>query len=352
MKKIYLSVYDRDLNFQGIIDCFTSLRWRRKYFETGEFELTLSPTENNLKYLKEDNILVRSDLTEEDEVGIIETIKKKDDKGKVTITVYGSFLLSLLKRRIIKNRINFSGTYIEGFRALLNGMRSFSKLDLTESDIESDHIDFQCTYKNVYTQHVKLSKASNVAGKIVADLKNKRFKYINYIGKDRTCDQTVNTRYEFSENNSNIDSAEHTHSTKNVINDILVGGAGEDDNRVLRNISTVNSNTHDFDIRESFLDAKNQSNKDITTAQYNAILDDLGKAALVGPTESFEATVNPLHYRTRWNLGDIVYTKKESWNLDDKKRITEVEEVFEKGKYDVIPVYGTPVAETYDKSSD
>ena len=39
MKAIFLNVYDRDLNFLGVIDSYSSLRWRRKYFEAGEFEL-------------------------------------------------------------------------------------------------------------------------------------------------------------------------------------------------------------------------------------------------------------------------------------------------------------------------
>ena len=94
METISLNVYDRDLKFLGVIDSYGSLRWRRKYFETGEFELSLNLTPNNLRLLNYDNIIVRSDLTENDEVGIIESWKFNDDGDKVTISVYGSFLLS------------------------------------------------------------------------------------------------------------------------------------------------------------------------------------------------------------------------------------------------------------------
>ena len=73
-KVIFLNVYDRDLNFLGVIDSYSSLRWRRKYFETGEFELSMNKTANNLRLLDKDNIIVRSDLTEEDEAGIIEEV--------------------------------------------------------------------------------------------------------------------------------------------------------------------------------------------------------------------------------------------------------------------------------------
>lgn len=347
MKAIFLNVYDRDLNFLGVIDSYSSLRWRRKYFEAGEFELNINPTANNYRLLNADNIIVRSDLTENDEFGIIDSWKFKEDKDKLTITVYGRFGLFLLNRRIIKSRINYRGTYIGGFRKLLNTMRPFSKLDITSSDIVSGNVDFQCTYKNVYIYHEKLSRASNIGGKIVLDLENKRYKYVNYVGKDRTEDQKVNTRYEFSEDKSNLDTTEHTYSRKNMITDVLVGGAGEDTNRIMRTVTNVTADTHDFDIREAFVDAKNESNKDLSTTEYNAILDDLAKAKLAAPTQTFEATVNATDYRKYWDLGDIVNIKKESWSMVMKQRITEVEEVIEKGKHDVIPTYGNPIAETF-----
>lgn len=348
MKTISLNVYDRDLNFLGVIDSYSSLRWRRKYFETGEFELNLNPTSNNYKLLNYDNILIRSDLSENEEFGIIEDWKFVDDGKKVSITVYGRFGLSLLERRIIKNRINFSGSYINGFKKLLSTMRPFSLLDVVDSDILSDNVDYQCTYKNVYTFHEKLSRASGIGGKIIADLKNKRYKYINYIGLDRTEEQKNNTRYEFSEDKSNLDKTEYTYSRKNLINDVLVGGVGEDTNRILRNVTKIDLNTHDFDIREAFVDAKSESNTDLSINQYNAILDAIGHQNLAEPIESFEATVNALDYRKRWNLGDIVNIKKESWNQSKRQRITEVEEIIERGKHDVIPVYGTPIAEKFN----
>ena len=312
MKAIFLNVYDRDLNFLGVIDSYSSLRWRRKYFEAGEFELNINPTANNYRLLNADNIIVRSDLTENDEFGIIDSWKFKEDKEKLTITVYGRFGLFLLNRRIIKSRINYRGTYIGGFRKLLNTMRPFSKLDITSSDIVSGNVDFQCTYKNVYTYHEKLSRASNIGGKIVLDLENKRYKYVNYVGKDRTEDQKVNTRYEFSEDKSNLDTTEHTYSRKNMITDVLVGGTGEDTNRIMRTVTNVTADTHDFDIREAFVDAKNESNKDLSTTEYNAILDNLGQEKITVPTENFEATVHATHYRKYWDLGDIVNIKKET----------------------------------------
>lgn len=62
-----------------------------------------------------------------------------------------------------------------------------------------------------------------------------------------------------------------------MITDVLVGGTGEDSARILRTVTKVTTDTHDFDIREAFVDAKSQSNKDLSTTEYNAILDNLGQ---------------------------------------------------------------------------
>lgn len=353
MPKVSLTIYDRDLNELGVIDNYSSLRWRDKYFEAGEIELHINNSNNNRKLLAKDNIIVRSDLPEGENFGIIETWKFNDDGQKVSIVVYGSFGLSLLERRIIKTKINYSGDFIGGFRKLLNSMRPFKKLDIVDSDIKSDKIEYQCTYKNVYDFHKKLSKASNIGGKIVADLKNKRFKYVNFEGKDRTETQKVNTRYEFSESESNIATSDYSYSSISEINDVLVGGTGEGEDRVLRTITKVNEETHDFDIKEVFIDAKNESKDNLTDDEYNAILDNLGTQKLTVPTESYEFKVkNTADYRVKWNLGDIVNIKKESWGIDERKRIIEVEEVFERGKYEVLPTFGTPINEKFENEKD
>ena len=122
-----------------------------------------------------------------------------------------------------------------------------------------------------------------------------------------------------------------------MITDVLVGGAGEDSARILRTVTKITTDTHDFDIREAFVDAKSQSN--------------LGQEKITDPTENFEATVHSTHYRKYWDLGDIVNIKKETWKISQKQRITEVEEVIEKGKHNVTPVYGTPIAETFENEN-
>lgn len=89
-----LYIYNRSLDLIGLIDVFDSLRWRRRYFQPGEFELHLKYSAENIKLLEEDNIIARRDACE---AGIIEGISI----DKVDLTVKGRFLSSLTERRII-----------------------------------------------------------------------------------------------------------------------------------------------------------------------------------------------------------------------------------------------------------
>lgn len=340
-------VYTKDIEFLGIIDFFSSLRWRRKYYEAGEFELHIPINDGTKKLLQKDNLIIREDAIE---VGIIESIKISDDGDDVEAVIIGRFLSSILDRRIVKKRINFTGTILDGERRILNEMTPFNKLEISDAAITSNNIVFQCTYKNVYEYLNKLSKTSTIAHRIVVDLKNKKYIYENYQGLDRTETQSINPRYEFSEDKGNIENADYTYDSKTEKNYALVGGQGEGDDRVL--VEVNNGDYDDFDLRETFVDAKSESNTDLTDAQYKEVLKTKGSESLFGPTESMEVTVYATDYKKGWDLGDIVNQKKESWGKSMKKRIVEIEETIENSNQKIFATFGTPLAETFTETEN
>ena len=139
-----LYVYDLDFNFIGTIDSFKSLRWTRKYFEAGEFEIVLAADSQNLEMFKKDRLIIRNNYTES---GIIETIEYKDNGTDEDLTVSGRFLSSILERRIVKSTINFNGTSIDGMKSLLNQMSTFPSFEIEQTTMSSMPIQFQCSYK-------------------------------------------------------------------------------------------------------------------------------------------------------------------------------------------------------------
>ena len=334
-------VYNRDVELLGIIDFFQSLRWRRKYYESGEFELHIPLDSRNFKYMIKDNLIIREDSIE---VGIVEsfTINDSGDNG-VEIVLFGIFLSSILERRIIKNKIIHNGKILLGERKILNAMTPFSKLEIKESSIECNNIVFQVTYKNVYEYLNSLSRISNIAHRIIVDIENKKYIYENYQGLDRTEDQTQNTRYEFSEDKANISIAKYTYSAKTEKNSAFVGGQGEEENRIV--VSVSNGNFTDLDLKETFIDAKSENKGNLTLEEYKEALKTKGKEKLTGVTDSLEVTIYASDYKKMWDLGDIVNIKKESWGISLKKRIIEIEEIIEDNNQTIYATFGETLAD-------
>lgn len=347
-----LYVYTKDIELIGIIDFFSSIRWRRKYYSPGEFELHLPLNNQVKKYLKKDNLIIRDDAVE---VGIVENFEISD-KGKkgVEVVISGRFLSSILERRIVKNRINFSGKVLAAERTILSQMTPFSKLVIKDTTLESDDIIFQCTYKNVGTYLNKLAKLSTIAHRITVDIKNKKYVYENFQGLDRSSAQNENTRYVFCEDKSNIESANYTYSSKTESNYAIVGGSGTGDNRIISIVKT--GNYIDLDLREIFVDASSESkDENISLEEYNEVLKTKGEEKLIDPTETIEVTVYTDDYKkpnSGWDLGDIVNVIKESWNVSMIQRIIEVEEVIEKNNKKVYATFGTPLAEAFQNDDE
>ena len=337
-----LYVFDKELNFLGVVDQFISLRWRRKYYEAGEFELVVAPYQNNINLLsKKDNIIIRQDYNE---AALIDTIEFNDDGNNVQLKVSGNFLSYLTKRRIIRKIINFKGSIIEGQKQLLREMTALTDdFEIEPTSIDSDYVEFQCSYKNVYEYLCKLSKLSNVGFRIVPNIENKVYRFENFIGLNRSSQQSLNERYVFSTTHNNLEKSTYTDTLVDKCNYVLVGGTGEGTSRTL--VEVKNGDYEGFDLFETFLDAKNESNNNLSSTEYKNVLETRGKEKLSDETKSIEFTAMSNDYRTKWDLGDIVDVEIVDWNIKETLRITEVEETIENGTKSVYPTFGQPLAE-------
>lgn len=339
-----LFFFNKELNLLGVVDYFTSLRWRRKYFEAGEFEIVLPVNDYMMQFIDTDVIVMRNNYTE---AGIIETIELSDNGTNEEVTISGRFLTSLLSRRIVKNKINFSGNTIEGMNTIVNAMTPLTTQWETETvTMSSPHIDFQVTYKNVYDYLCKLSEYSNIGIRIVPNIDSKVYMFEVWKGLDRTSGQTENEEYSFSDDNYNIEQGKLIKSEKTKANYIFVGGTGEEDNRVL---VTVDAGKTGFDLYEVFSDQKSLSNKDLSDSVYRAKLRSIGEGKVSDGTFQLEVTaLVQQDYKVKWDLGDVVNIKKEKWGVYTTYRIIEVEETIEDGKKTIYPTFGNPLSSAWD----
>lgn len=339
-----LFFFDKNLNMLGIVDYFISLRWRRKYFEAGEFEIVLPVTDYIMQFIDTDVLVMRNNYSE---AGIIETIEFSDNGDDEEVTISGRFLSCLFERRIVKSKINFSGNSIEGMNTIVNSMTPLTDQWETESvSMSSKSISFQCTYKNIYEYLCKICEYSGLGIRIVPNVDSKVYMFEVYSGKDRTIDQNVNEQYAFSDDNYNVEQGKLIISKKTSVNYVLIGGTGEDTSRIMAN---VDSGKTGFERYEIFSDQKSLSNSNLSSTEYLNKLTSVGEGKLSDGTFNLEVTaLNLGDYQEKWNLGDIVNIKKEKWGIITSYRIIEVEETIEDGKKTIRPTFGNPFSSAWD----
>lgn len=339
-----LFFFNKDLDLLGIVDYFISLRWRRKYFEAGEFEIVLPVNDYMMSFISEDVIVMRNNYSE---AGIIENIEFSDDGTDEEMTISGRFLSVLLERRIVKSKINFSGNTIEGMNTIINSMTPLTDKWETESvTMSSPHVDFQVTYKNIYEYIKKLSEYSNIGFRIVPNIDSKVFMFEVWKGIDRTSNQNKNEEYSFSDDNYNIEKGNLVMSSKTKVSYVLIGGEGEDSSRVL---VTVDDGSTGFDRYETFSDQKSLRKENLSDSEYKNKLKQVGEGLLSDGTFKLEVTASVQQdYKQKWDLGDVVNIKKEKWGVYTTYRIIEVEETIEDGKKTIYPTFGSPLSSAWE----
>jgi len=355
-----LYIFDRDLNFQGILESFFSLRWIRRYSKCGEFELHCSLTPETLELLQRENVILKKDDLE---AGYIEYRNLKHDRqGKEILVIKGKFLTGYLGRRIIWGIENLSTTAELAMRQLINNhainpANTDRKIDmLTLGDLKgyTNNIDKQVSYKNLLETVEEISSTDGLGIRTLLDIENKQMIFDIYEGLNRTAEQSENAPAIFSREFENVLEQEYTDSFNNYRNTVLVAGEGEGVEREF--VAIVNG--QGLDRYELFIDARDlQSEIDGTTIpieEYREILKNRGisKLSEYKEIQTFESKINlrsNLTYKYDFDLGDIVTCTSKKWGITVDTRITEIEEVYEESGFDVNITFGNSIPTLIDK---
>lgn len=341
-------IYDRDLNFKGIIENHTSLIWTRKYFEPGNFEIHAPITDGNLQLLKKGNIISKRGSAE---AGVIEDLENEESDIKNEITAKGRFLSAYMDRRLIKSTVNFSGKIEIAMRQLLTGATAIPLVELGALNDFSEKVEFQATMKNLMQYETKLARAGAIGYRFRPDFRNKKIFFETYKGADRTTTQGINSRVIFSESYNNLNNVIYKYNDQQYRTKAIVGGEGEGAARVYVEVGGGEG----LDLRELFVDAKDIQSEGLTAAEYRAALTQRGREALATNVISesveceTEADIN-FKYKVHYDLGDIVTVKKKKWGIVLNQRITELQEVYEYGGMYVVPTMGDALPEKIDWS--
>lgn len=356
-----LYIFNSDIEQLGVIDGFSSLRWRRKYFEPGEFELHCPAYKevkgqlvNSLPLFQPENIIHRLDRKE---AGIIEGVTVETPEGSTTeeITVTGRMGSSMLDRRAVTPTINFSGAVETAMRKAVSdnaiSVRPLPHLTLGTASGYMVSCSFQLTGKNVLKACAALSKSSTLGFRARLDVPNRAWAFEVYKGTDRSLEQKTVPRVIFSDEYSNIKGPKYETDTTGFKNFAYVAGEGEGSSRTIIEVDQTNGKSR----RELWVDARDLQKGDLSDLDYTAQLQQRGleKLAEARKSEAFSAdaiNTDNYSYLADWNLGDIVSFEK--WGVQINKRITEIEEVYENNTETITPVCGDPLPEKLDFGSD
>lgn len=343
-------IYSSELLRKGVIENHTSLIWTRKYFEPGSFELHVPLTQNNVELLKIENIIcIRNNI----EAGVIEYLELNEIGNNATIIVKGRFMSSYLDRRLIKETTNFNGTIENTMRKIVNDVSKIPRLTLGIFNNYPQELKVQVTMKNALKTLVKLSKHSNIAFRIRPNYMDKTLFFETYCGVDRSLNQSQNNRVVFSEQFNNLNNSVYKVSCLKEKTMVIVGGSGEGENRKYVTVQPINETG--LNLKEVFVDAKDISQDGISNEEYENLLKQRGLEHLNKSIKfevfDFEST-NFLNYKYKidFDLGDIVTFNKQRWNLSIDRRITEIQEIYERGGCTISLKLGDPFPEKIDWS--
>lgn len=349
-KRVSIRIFDKDINFIGEVDTYTSLFYIRKWHKYSEFEFHM-PTMNKELFKQGNIIMLNNDVYR---TGIIEYIEDNEDESK-DIIVKGLGLLNILSSRITVPPTAYAyhtfNTNVESIiKGLINSnaiapVDSIRKIPLLENSLNNnrgDKLNFQTRYKNLCDELSKLSNHSGLGLSIKLDYRNKKYIFEVLEGRDLTYNQNINPPAIFSKKYDNIAKRNYIESDIGYKNVGYVAGQGEGVNREL---VIVNNQLRGLDRKELFIDAR-----DISEGEQLS-LEDRGKIKLSenAQVRSFECEVNTKDYRKTWDLGDIVTVKDDDLNIIKDYRISEVKEIYEVGGFKVETVFGSSLPTLVEK---
>lgn len=340
-----LRVFNANLEFIGLLENQHSVIWKRRYGRVGSFEVRAPITPYNIFLFEHGNIMwVRG----KKEAGVIEDLKLRHSPHENTVTVSGRFLESYMDRRLIRPRINFSGTVENAMRTILTNAVPIPLVQLEDAQGLTETITFQATYKNLLSYMEKLARSVNYGFRFRPNFTEKTITFEIFIGKDRSIHQTDRPHVVFSESYNNINEVSMNVCDQLYKNIAYVGGQGEGLNRKI--VVVGNDSSAGLERRETFVNAADISADELSESAYEDKLrqrgnDVLNEDVIAESLEFITEVKGNFRYREHYDLGDVVTAKKESWTVSRDMRITEVMEVYEYSEERVVLTLGESLPE-------
>ena len=324
-----MDIYLLDSNFDivYIVDDFSSLIWRRKYYECGDFELHCTHELFQI-IATEAKYVYRPDRKE---IGIIENY------GLTYPTAFckGRFLERVLYDKIIWPCVKINGMTHEEV-AITLATAFVPELEVNEISEIGTALSTQVTGDNLMEYLYSMLKTTEASFSVTCDLSSKQLVFRAWQGADRR------TTAIFSQEWDNLIDLSYEYSNKDYRNYAVVAGQGEGTDRV----SIIVDKTDGVERRELFVDARDlQQEEDESLDDYKVRLtrrgeEKLSEYATVEKCDTQIDTESSLKYMVDFELGDLCTITEMEHGITCEKRITECEEVYENGAFSLSVTFG------------
>ena len=342
-------VLNPDINTLGVISTYEAIIWKTKFHEPGTFkaEFVFSTKMNTILQLG--NLLYKPD--ESEPAIITRKFLKLNKNGEQIIQVQGYMASRYLNRRIIWKKMILKGTPEEIMRQMvteqvINPTDEKRKMPLiqlgTLQGYEGD-VEKQISFDNLQVALTDVSKTAELGYRLKLDISQKCFLFEVYKGVDRTLG--TEKPCIFTRDYGNIYTQEYSEDESNLRNVCLVGGSGEDDNRIMATIGEATG----INRYEMYYNASGISNRDIPEEKYLNQLKQRGheKMASYYIAKAFESKINQ-RKAMAFSLGDYVTCTDSVWNVAVNTQVKEIEKGFSKSEESFIATFGDDVPTLID----
>lgn len=343
-------VLDRDINILGVFSTYEAIIWNPKLHQPGIFKAQFVFTKKMNEILQTGNLLYKDD---EDEPAIItRKYLVLNKRGEQLITVQGYMASRYLNQRIIWSKMVMKGTPEQLMRQMVleqvvnptDASRRMPRIQLAPfQGINQDQIEKQVSYDNLQEALTAVATTAELGYRLRLDVAEKMFTFEIYQGVDRTLG--TEKPCIFTRDFGNVYTQNYSEDETNYRNICLVGGPGEDASRILRTVGQAAG----IDRYEMFYNASGISQKDITTAELYAQLEQKGREKLASYyiAKAFESKINQ-EKAMAFSLGDYVTCTDSEWNVAVNTQVKAIEKGFSKSEESFVATFGDDVPTLVD----
>lgn len=336
---MHLMIFDKSGKRVGILQNYTSIQWKRKYAEAGQFEIHVRPTKENLANIKEG--VTRFVNQETQEIGFVSFFhdEESEDDAQSDIEIRG--YMDNLDQRINTRTWKF-GTNVESdvIDCIEFNQRGLDINFLETQGIQVSGLDMESTWETLRDTVQLVCEQTGLGYRMLADkLAGKSPEALNQFGLYKGQKRNV----KFSDKLSNITFQSVERDLSDYKNFAYVCAQGEGDERTVVEVDLSNGGER----YEIYVDSRNTSKKytdssgqekTYTDTEYKNLLYNEGLEELAQHSSivQFNVTVDPndplFRFRIDYDLGDIVTVESVKYNIQNTLyRISGITEIDEDG---------------------